>query len=58
MEVLGLDIGGTGIKGALVNTDTGEMLTERYRLLTPQPSTPKAMKVWDHQDGPAIQGLV
>jgi polyphosphate glucokinase len=43
MEVLGLDIGGTGIKGALVNTDTGEMLTERYRLLTPQPSTPKAM---------------
>jgi polyphosphate glucokinase len=43
MEVLGIDIGGTGIKGALVNTDTGDMLTERYRLLTPQPSTPKAV---------------
>ena len=43
MEVLGIDIGGTGIKGALVNTDSGEMLTERYRLLTPQPATPKAM---------------
>jgi polyphosphate glucokinase len=43
MEVLGLDIGGTGIKGALVDTDSGEMLTERYRLLTPQPATPKAM---------------
>jgi polyphosphate glucokinase len=43
MEVLGLDIGGTGIKGAVVDTDTGEMLTERYRLLTPQPATPKAM---------------
>lgn len=43
MEALGIDIGGTGIKGALVNTDSGEMLTERYRLLTPQPATPKAM---------------
>jgi polyphosphate glucokinase len=43
MEILGLDIGGTGIKGALVDTDSGEMLTERYRLLTPQPATPKAM---------------
>lgn len=43
MEVLGIDMGGTGIKGALVNTDTGEMLTERYRLLTPQPATPGAV---------------
>jgi polyphosphate glucokinase len=43
MEVLGLDIGGTGTKGALVDTDSGEMLTKRYRLLTPQPATPKAM---------------
>lgn len=43
MEVLGIDIGGTGIKGALVNTHTGEMLTERYRLLTPKPAKPKPM---------------
>jgi polyphosphate glucokinase len=43
MEALGIDIGGTGIKGALVNTDSGELLTERYRLLTPRPATPKAM---------------
>lgn len=43
MEVLGIDMGGTGIKGALVKTDTGEMLTERYRLLTPQPATPEAV---------------
>lgn len=43
MEVLGIDIGGTGIKGALVNTDSGGLLTERYRLLTPQPPTPEAM---------------
>jgi polyphosphate glucokinase len=41
MEVLGIDIGGTGIKGALVDVASGELLTERYRLLTPQPSTPK-----------------
>jgi polyphosphate glucokinase len=43
MEVLGIDIGGTGIKGALVNTETGELLTERYRLPTPRPATPRAM---------------
>jgi polyphosphate glucokinase len=43
MEVLGLDIGGTGIKGALVDTESGHMLTERFRLLTPHPATPKAM---------------
>jgi polyphosphate glucokinase len=43
MNVLGIDIGGTGIKGAPVNTQTGELLTERYRLLTPQPSTPLAV---------------
>jgi len=28
MELLGIDIGGTGIKGALVNAETGEMLTK------------------------------
>lgn len=49
MDVLGIDIGGTGIKGAPVNTQTGELLTERYRLLTPQPSTPKAVAETLHQ---------
>lgn len=39
MKVLGLDIGGTGIKGAIVDTATGEMLTERERLDTPHPAT-------------------
>lgn len=43
MNVLGIDIGGTGIKGAPVNTRTGELLAERYRLLTPQPATPPAV---------------
>ncbi len=41
MEVLGIDIGGTGIKGAIVDTDTGVLASPRYRLLTPRPATPK-----------------
>ncbi len=41
--LLGIDIGGSGIKGALVQAQTGELLTERYRLETPQPSTPDAV---------------
>jgi polyphosphate glucokinase len=41
MEVLGIDIGGSGIKGAPVETETGEMLAPRYRIPTPQPSKPK-----------------
>ena len=43
MEILGIDIGGTGIKGALVNTKTGELTTDRHRIPTPQPATPKAV---------------
>lgn len=43
MEILGIDIGGSGIKGAPVNTITGEMLEERYRLTTPRPSIPAAV---------------
>ncbi len=43
MEVLGIDIGGSGIKGALVNSETGEMLTERFRIPTPESRKPKPM---------------
>jgi polyphosphate glucokinase len=43
MEILGIDIGGTGIKGAPVKIATGELLAERYRLPTPSPSTPEAV---------------
>jgi polyphosphate glucokinase len=39
----GVDIGGTGIKGAVVDTDTGQLVTERVRILTPQPATPDAV---------------
>jgi polyphosphate glucokinase len=43
MHILGIDIGGSGIKGAPVNIDTGELLTERYRIPTPQPAVPDAV---------------
>ena len=43
MKVLGIDIGASGVKGAIVDTDTGEMLSERLRLETPTKSTPAAV---------------
>lgn len=43
MEILGIDIGGSGIKGALVDTEKGEFTTERKRIPTPQPATPQAV---------------
>ena len=43
MKVLGIDIGGTGMKGAPVDTDKGELLAERYRIPTPHPSKPEAV---------------
>ncbi|MFT5885966.1 MAG: polyphosphate glucokinase [Arcticibacterium sp.] len=43
MELFGIDIGGSGIKGAMVNLETGELSSERFRLPTPQPATPMAM---------------
>jgi len=38
MAILGIDIGGSGVKGALVDTARGELVRERYRVPTPQPS--------------------
>ena len=43
MEILGIDIGGTGIKGAPVETETGVLLNERYRLPTPEGAKPDPM---------------
>ena len=43
MQVFGLDVGGSGIKGAPVDTQTGELLAERERIGTPHPSTPEAI---------------
>lgn len=41
MEILGIDIGGSGIKGAPVDTETGKMLAPRHRIPTPDPAKPK-----------------
>jgi len=44
MKILGIDVGGTGIKGAIVNTETGELISKRRRrIATPQPATPEAV---------------
>ncbi|MYV96763.1 polyphosphate--glucose phosphotransferase [Streptomyces sp. SID3343] len=43
MPVMGIDIGGTGIKGAPVDTEAGRLTHERVRLLTPEPSEPQAV---------------
>jgi polyphosphate glucokinase len=40
MHILGIDIGGSGIKGAPVDIENGRLLTERFRIPTPQPATP------------------
>ncbi|MBK6266779.1 ROK family protein [Marivirga sp. S37H4] len=43
MEVLGIDIGGTGMKAAIVDLEKGEFISKRKRFKTPQPATPEAM---------------
>jgi polyphosphate glucokinase len=40
IQALGIDIGGSGIKGAVVELATGELVTDRVRMPTPQPATP------------------
>jgi polyphosphate glucokinase len=42
-HVLGIDIGGTGIKAAPVDTTNGELIAERQKIETPQPSSPEAV---------------
>jgi len=39
----GVDIGGSGIKGAIVDLEKGDLATERVKFLTPNPSTPEAV---------------
>ncbi|KAB2974550.1 ROK family protein [Streptomyces sp. SS1-1] len=40
MQIFGLDIGGSGIKGAPVDLDKGDLAQERHKVLTPHPATP------------------
>ena len=49
MMILGVDIGGSGIKGAIVDTESGLIVGERHRIATPQPATPQAMADTLHQ---------
>src|SRR5438046_1360476 len=43
MKILGIDIGGSAVKGAPVNTETGRLLAERHRVATPDRLTPAQM---------------
>ena len=64
----GIDIGGSGVKGAPVDLTTGELAAERLRIATPTPSTPEAVagtvrQILDHFDwqgpfGCTIPGVV
>lgn len=63
-HVLGIDIGGSGIKGAMVDLKKGKFATDRLRIETPQPATPKAViktvkKIVAHfeYDGPLGVGI-
>lgn len=40
-RAFGIDVGGSGVKGAIVDLDTGQLISERFRLETPQPATPE-----------------
>ena len=55
MKVFGVDIGGSGIKGAPVDLERGDLADDRYKVLTPHPATPDAVadcvkQVVDHFD--------
>jgi polyphosphate glucokinase len=43
MKALGIDIGGSALKGAPVDTQTGQLLEERHRIATPEPLSPPQM---------------
>ncbi|MGC5258602.1 polyphosphate--glucose phosphotransferase [Gordonia sp. DT218] len=58
----GVDVGGSGIKGGIVDLDTGLLVGDRFKVLTPQPSTPDAVaggvaEVVDHFDWTGPVGL-
>ena len=42
-KILGVDIGGSGVKGAIVHTKKGKLKSDRYRIPTPDPATPEAV---------------
>lgn len=42
-KILGIDIGGSGVKGAIVHTKKGKLISKRHRIPTPQPATPESV---------------
>ncbi|MEU3406675.1 polyphosphate--glucose phosphotransferase [Streptomyces sp. NPDC006670] len=68
MQIFGVDIGGTGIKGAPVDLDRGETTQERHKVLTPHPATPEGVAggvaevvrhfAWDGPIGVTFPGVV
>jgi polyphosphate glucokinase len=62
MNVLGIDIGGSAVKGAPVDTKTGKLLGERYRIATPKKISPKELaaiiaKIAEHFKWKGLIGL-
>ncbi|MFJ3169419.1 polyphosphate--glucose phosphotransferase [Streptomyces roseus] len=68
MQIFGVDIGGSGIKGAPADLDRGELAQERHKVLTPQPATPDGVAGcvvevvrhfgWDGPVGVTFPGVV
>ncbi|MEV6956725.1 polyphosphate--glucose phosphotransferase [Streptomyces sp. NPDC051183] len=68
MQIFGVDIGGSGIKGAPVDLDRGDLARERHKVLTPQPATPEGVAGcvvevvrhfdWDGPVGVTFPGVV
>lgn len=67
-QVLGIDVGGSGTKGGIVDVRKGAMLTDRHRFPTPKPATPEAVAAtsaklvdhfsWEGPVGVAIPSIV
>src|SRR5919107_1119945 len=68
MQSFGVDIGGSGIKGCTVDLAAGQLLGERVRVDTPQPSTPDAVYAvvaelvgrfgWEQEVGVTFPGVM
>ena len=64
----GIDVGGSGIKGAVVDLDSGQFMGDRIKIATPQPATPEAVAAtvreivdqaqWDGPIGITVPSIV
>jgi len=62
MSILGIDVGGSAIKGALIDPETGQFLSERYRIATDEICTPDQMgsivkDIMDHFEYSNVIGI-